>query len=146
MPSSAATTAAAMQRGRALAGRERLELRADLRVARLGAGVAAAHAVGGGGDALARGSVRGRPLRARPASRAARPRARRRRCCGCAYACGAPSSAARSARAAASGSSASAIARTTDDARARPRATTAPTVAASMPPIANHGTRAWAAA
>ena len=88
-----------LDRGRPLAGRVRLELRADPLVPLTAAGVAAAH----------------RRRRARRSPAAAY---------GCAAPTGASSSAARSARAAASGSAASVIARTTTIRRA-PRATTA---------------------
>ena len=54
-------------------------------------------------------------------------------------------SASRSSRAARSGSAASPIARTTAM-RVAPAATTSATFDASMPPIANQGWRAWAAA
>ena len=110
---------------RALAGRERLELRA------------------GGLVALARARVAAR-ARAAAGPGAASPAPAP--CAAYGFACPrASSSAARSARAAASGSSASAIARTTTT-RVAPRAATSATLPASRPPIANHGLRACPAA
>ena len=141
-PASATTLASASsggerggghERPRALAGPERLERGADRGVALLGARVAAAHAVRADGASggrwapatgrlgaaapLAAAPTHAGAVRARRAARAPPPRGRRR----------------------------SAIARTTTIRRA-PALTTAPTLPASMPPMANHGTDTCAAA
>ena len=113
-----------------LPGLQRRELRARRRVALLGAGRRRGRLVRGSGG-----------RRRRSGGDLARPGA-----CGCAYPCVTPagagsgtvSSAARRLAATARGSAASVIARTTA-ARGAPAAVTAPIVASSIPPMANHG-------